>query len=212
MNKKLVFVLSVLILTAMLTSFLQAENIKNHEIFPMGKGSYWVYKLSNLVQVRAESLGTEKIEDRTYNVILSYPTTDYKNLEKEYYLMLPDGIYYYGNKTSNLNMIYTPLLKKLPAEIKTPLSWEWSGTISNIKSNITLTLTGPEDYTYKETKYPAYKLTQTIREASQKDPTKKIVITEWYVKGIGKVKEVTEAIIGDKSDSFTAELDIYSIK
>lgn len=204
-------ILTILILFAGILT-LQAQEVKQNDFFPLTKGNYWMYKLSNNVLIRSEVADPETKDGVNYSVIISYPSQDYKNAQKEYFLPQDDGIYYYGKIFTNLNVIYDPVIKKIPADLTKPQAWEWTGLTSKVKTIISAKTSGPEPFILFGNKFQAYKVTQTVREAAQTDLTKKIVVTEWYVKDIGKVKETDEFFAGKEYYILTAELDSYNVK
>lgn len=209
MIKKLLIFLSIIFL-AFFAAF--AQDTSQNSYFPLVKGNFWIYKLSTLSQIRYEATGTEDIDGKTYLVLSSHPSQDYENIQKEYYFTDKDGIYYFGKKLKNLNAIYTPLLKEIPVNFENPQSWEWKGTVSGIKTKITVKTAGPEKYTFAGRDFKSFKVIQSVIEETQKDPAKKIVITKWYVKGIGKVKEVDEIFMGKEHYALTAELESFGTK
>lgn len=196
----------------MLCVFAFADSFEQNSYFPLTKGSFWVYKLSNNVQLRFDAVGIEEKDGKQYFVITSHPSQDYENIQKEYYFPDEDGIYYYGKQLKNLNAIYIPLFKELPMSLGSLKTWEWKGTVSNVKTHISVTSSGPEDYKFGNTVLKTYKITQVVKEESQTDPGKKIVITKWYAKNIGKVKETNEIFYGKDSYCLTAELESFNIK
>lgn len=195
-------------------------NQTENDFFPLRKGNFWVYKLSNKVQLRCEVLGAVEKEGKQYLVTSSFPSLDYQNMQKDYYSFENDGVYYYGKEFKNLNVYYDPLIKEIPADITKPQKWEWTGTISKIKMMITVETSGPEEFLFKGTVYPAYKVTQTITDEAKSDllhaaanhpeiksapKDKKLVLTKWYVKGIGRVRELNETYVYFENGKVTVD-------
>lgn len=211
MLKKLFLTLSIILFVFFSAAF--AQDADQSYYFPLTKGSFWVYKLNNNVQLRFEATGTETIDGKQYSVISSSIAQDYSNAQKEYFFKDKDGIYLSKRTAPNLNEVYIPMLKKMPWDFSGNQSWEWTGTVSNLKTKISVNASGPENYNFKGGTYKAYKVIQVIKEEKQTNPNNKTVITSWYVKGVGKVKEINETFYeNNKSYAITAELDICSIK